>query len=200
MRAAGVETLFDIEALNVVGALEVCTKIPQGLRMARCLRQEAMHRQTRVAVLIDTPGFNLPFARQLKNAGLRVVYYVSPQIWAWRQGRVHKIARRVDKMLTLFPFEVPFYTGAGVDAEYVGHPLIDRLQHLPPPQQTLEESYRRELGERFAVVFNNQNRIAQISEMLQCMDQLTVITLMQANTGFIQNIEHTHQLRSDLCG
>ena len=63
------------------------------------------------------------------------MYYVSPQIWAWRQGRVHKIARRVDKMLTLFPFEVPFYTAAGVDAEYTGHPLLDRLQHLPSQEQ-----------------------------------------------------------------
>jgi lipid-A-disaccharide synthase len=135
MRAMGVETLFDVGTLNVVGAVEVLAKIPQGLRMARCLRTEAVRRGTRVAVLIDAPGFNLPLARQLKRAGLRVIYYVSPQIWAWRQGRVKKIARRVDKMLTLFPFEVPFYTAAGVAAEYVGHPLLDRLQHLPSPQQ-----------------------------------------------------------------
>jgi lipid-A-disaccharide synthase len=135
MRTAGVETLYDIEALNAVGAVEVLAKIPQGLRMAYHLRAEAACRATRVAVLIDAPGFNLPFARQLKNAGLCIVYYVSPQVWAWRQGRVKKIARRVDKMLTLFPFEVPFYTAAGVDAEYVGHPLLDRLRSLPAPEQ-----------------------------------------------------------------
>ncbi len=138
MRSAGMETLFDIEALSAVGAIEVCKKLPQGWRMMRRLRREALRRNTRVAVLIDAPVFNLPFARQLKKAGLRVVYYVSPQIWAWRQGRVKKIARRVDKMLTLFPFEVPFYTAAGVDAEYVGHPLIDRLHQLPSPLQAAE--------------------------------------------------------------
>ena len=131
LRAAGVETLFDIEALNVVGFVEVLAKVPSGLLMARRLLRAARERGTRVVVVIDAPGFNLPFARWAKQAGLRVIYYVSPQIWAWRQNRVHKVARRVEKMLTLFPFEVPFYAAAGVDAEYVGHPFLDRLPGLP---------------------------------------------------------------------
>ena len=135
LRAAGVETLFDIETLNVVGLVEVLAKVPSGLLMARRLLRAARERGTRVVVLIDAPGFNLPFARWAKQAGLRVVYYVSPQIWAWRQGRVHKVARRVDKMLTLFPFEVPFYAAAGVDAEYVGHPFLDCLPALPDRTQ-----------------------------------------------------------------
>lgn len=135
MRAAGVETMFDVRDLSAVGAVEVCAKIPRGLRMAYQLLQEARRRQTRVVVLVDTPGFNLPFAALAKRAGLRVVFYVSPQIWAWRRGRVKKIARRVDHMLTLFPFEVPFYTHAGVDARYVGHPLVDRVAALPSPEQ-----------------------------------------------------------------
>lgn len=135
MRAAGVETLFDVRDLNAVGAVEVLTKIPQGLHMACRLLREARRRQTQVVVLIDTPGFNLSFAALAKRIGLHVVYYVSPQIWAWRRGRVKKIARRVDHMLTLFPFEVPFYTNAGVDATYVGHPLVDRVAALPSPEQ-----------------------------------------------------------------
>lgn len=138
MRAAGVQTLFDIETLNAVGAIEVCAKIPQAIRMAQCLVQEAKRRGTRVVVLIDAPGFNLHLARRAKQAGLRVVYYVSPQIWAWRQGRVHKIARSVDSMLTLFPFEVPLYTAAGVEATYVGHPIVDRLQALPTAEQATQ--------------------------------------------------------------
>jgi len=89
-------------------------------------------------VLIDAPGFNLNFARLAKRAGLSVVYYISPQIWAWRQHRVKKVARYVDKMLTLFPFEVSFYTAAGVDAECVGHPLLDRLHCLPSPAQAAQ--------------------------------------------------------------
>ncbi len=139
MRAAQVETLFDIETLNAIGAIEIGTKIPQSLRMARRLLREARRRGTQVAVLIDSPGFNLPFAYLAKRAGLRVVYYVSPQIWAWRQGRVKKIARRVDLMLTLFPFEVPFYTAAGVKALYVGHPLVDRLCALPTAEQAAHD-------------------------------------------------------------
>ena len=135
LRAAGVETLFDIEALNVVGLVEVLAKVPSGLLMARRLLCVARERSARVVVLIDAPGFNLLFARWAKQAGLRVVYYVSPQIWAWRQNRVHKVARRVDKMLTLFPFEVPFYAAAGVDAEYVGHPFLDCLSGLPDRSQ-----------------------------------------------------------------
>jgi lipid-A-disaccharide synthase len=135
MRAAGVETLFDVQALNVVGVVEILAKVPSGLRIAYQLLRTAARRGTQVVVLIDAPGFNLTFARLAKRAGLSVVYYISPQIWAWRQGRVKRVARYVDKMLTLFPFEVPFYTAAGVDAEYVGHPLLDRLHHLPAPTQ-----------------------------------------------------------------
>jgi len=135
MRAAGVETLFDVQALNVVGVVEILAKIPAGLRMAYRLLREAVRRGTHVVVLIDAPGFNLTFARFAKRAGLSVVYYISPQIWAWGQHRVKRVARSVDKMLTLFPFEVPFYTAAGVDAEYVGHPLLDHLHHLPSATQ-----------------------------------------------------------------
>ena len=138
MRAAGVDTLFDIQALNVVGVAEILAKVPSGWRMAYRLRREAARRGTRVVVLIDAPGFNLNFARLAKHAGLSVVYYISPQIWAWRQHRVKRVARYVDKMLTLFPFEVPLYTAAGVDAEYVGHPLLDCVDFLPTPAQAAQ--------------------------------------------------------------
>ena len=138
MRAAGVETLFDVQTLNVVGVVEVLAKVSAGLRMAHRLLRAAVCRGTRVVVLIDAPGFNLHLARLAKRAGLSVVYYVSPQIWAWRQQRVKRVARYVDKMLTLFPFEVPLYTAAGVDAEYVGHPLLDHLHCLPAPAQAAQ--------------------------------------------------------------
>ena len=138
MRAAGVETLFDVRALNVVGVVEILAKVPAGLRMAQHLLRAAACRGTRVVVLIDAPGFNLTLARLAKRAGLSVVYYISPQIWAWRPHRVKKVARYVDKMLTLFPFEVPLYTAAGVDTECVGHPLLDALHGLPAPAQAAQ--------------------------------------------------------------
>jgi len=138
MRAAGVETLFDVQALNVVGVVEILAKVPASLRMAYRLLREAARRGTRTVVLIDAPGFNLHFARLAKRAGLSVVYYISPQIWAWRPHRVKRVARYVDKMLTLFPFEVPLYTAAGVDAECVGHPLLDHMHDLPTPAQAAQ--------------------------------------------------------------
>lgn len=135
MRAAGVETLYDIAALNVVGAVEILSRLPAAWCMARALLREIRQRHTRLAVLIDAPGFNIFFARWARQAGVQVVYYISPQIWAWRPSRVHKMARRVSKVLTLFPFEVPLYTAAGVEAEYVGHPLLEQVATLPSPEQ-----------------------------------------------------------------
>jgi lipid-A-disaccharide synthase len=184
MRAAGVETLFDVCDLNAVGAVEVLTKIPQSLRMACQLIREARRRQTRVVVLIDTPGFNLPFAALAKRAGLCVVFYVSPQIWAWRQGRVKKIARRVDHMLTLFPFEVPFYTHAGVDAQYVGHPLVDRVAALPSPEQAAMQ-----LGldpSRPTVGLLPGSRSQEIRRLLPPM--LDTLTLMQQQVETLQAV------------
>jgi lipid-A-disaccharide synthase len=133
-----VQTVFDVERLNAVGVVEICAKIPSALHMAQHLLQEAAARGTRVVVLIDAPVFNLYFARRAKQAGLRVIYYVSPQIWAWWPSRVKKIARCVDVMLTLFPFEVPLYTAAGVEAAYVGHPVVDRVHALPTAAQAAQ--------------------------------------------------------------
>jgi lipid-A-disaccharide synthase len=138
MRQAGVETLFDIEMLGIVGIVGYVAGIPRAQYIMWRLAMEARRRGTRVAVLIDAPAFNLYFARRLKRMGLRTIGYVSPQIWAWRPGRVKRIARRIDKMLTLFPFEVPLYAAAGVEAEYVGHPLMDQVQHLPPLQHSAQ--------------------------------------------------------------
>ncbi len=135
MRAAGVQTLYDLEVLNTIGLVEVMTKILSGVRLARRLVREALRRGTRVVVLIDAPVFNVFLARQAKRVGLRVIYYISPQVWAWRRGRITKIARRVDTMLTLFPFEVPMYAAAGVHAAYVGHPVVDRVRAIPATPQ-----------------------------------------------------------------
>jgi lipid-A-disaccharide synthase len=135
MRAAGVQTVFDVERLNAVGVVEICAKIPSAMHMAHRLLQEAATRGTRVVVLIDAPVFNLYLAQRAKRAGLHVIYYVSPQIWAWWPSRVKTMARCIDVMLTLFPFEVPLYTAAGVEAVYVGHPVVDRVQALPTAVQ-----------------------------------------------------------------
>ena len=126
MREAGQEG-FDVGDLAVVGVAEVVGKLPAILRRFKELKEILDRERIDGVILIDYPDFNLRFAKEAKKRGIPVIYYISPQVWAWRKGRVKKIARLVDKMLVVFPFEVPIYEEAGVDVEFVGHPLLDRV-------------------------------------------------------------------------
>jgi lipid-A-disaccharide synthase len=140
LRAAGLEALHQTEELSVMGISEVIPKIPRVLAILGDLAGAAAERRPRVALLVDSPDFNLRLAARLKRLGVKVVYYVSPMIWAWRPGRVRKIARVVDRMLCILPFEERFYRGSGVSTRFVGHPLVER----PPPEPP--ERYRLALG------------------------------------------------------
>lgn len=122
MRKEGLVGL-DSKAVSVVGLVEVAEKFPAILRAYRTLKAQLMAGSFDAVVLIDLPDFNMHLARVAKRLGLPVIYYISPQVWAWRSSRIKKIARVVDKMLVVFPFEVGLYKDAGVDVEYVGHPL-----------------------------------------------------------------------------
>lgn len=127
MREAGVTTLVDSADMAVVGLIEVVKHFD--VISAAFLKLKRILRSTPPAllILIDYPGFNLRLAHIAKKAGVKVLYYISPQIWAWRRGRVHKIARLVDHMAVILPFEVPFYQQAEVPVTFVGHPLIDMV-------------------------------------------------------------------------
>ena len=125
MRDVGFETVIDAHKISVVGLAEVVTHLPRIYGEFRRLVREAKARRPDAAILIDFPDFNLRLARELHKLGIPVVYYVSPQLWAWRQGRVKQIKEYVRKMLVIFPFESEFYRKHGVEAEYVGHPLAD---------------------------------------------------------------------------
>lgn len=135
MRAAGVDTIVDNAELAVVGVYEILTHlgviIDAFLRMKRILKSDPPD----LLVLIDYPEFNLKLAKVARRAGVKVCYYISPQIWAWRSGRVRKIARLVDRMLVVFPFEEEFYREAGVPCEFVGHPLLDAVNDMPPKEE-----------------------------------------------------------------
>ncbi len=124
MRAAGLEGL-DSRDVSVVGIAEVVEKFPQIVRSFRTLKRLLDKERFDCVVLIDFPDFNLRFAKEAGKRGVPVIYYISPQVWAWRRGRIRKIARLVDRMLVVFPFELELYRDAGVDVEYVGHPLGD---------------------------------------------------------------------------
>ena len=135
MRAAGCDLVVNAHDIAVVGLAEVVGHLPRIYGLFRNVVREAARRRPDIAVLIDFPDFNLRLARQLHRRGIPVVYYVSPQLWAWRQSRVELIRRYVRKMLVIFPFEQKFYAEHGITAEFVGHPLAD----LPAPAITREQ-------------------------------------------------------------
>ncbi len=140
LRAAGLEALAPAEDISVMGIAEVLPRLPRILGILRALAAAAARRRPKAALLVDLPDFNLRLAAKLKRLGVPVVYYVSPTIWAWRQGRARKIAKVVDRMLCILPFEERFYEGTGVSARFVGHPFAER----PPPAEP--GAYRAGLG------------------------------------------------------
>ena len=129
MRAAGSDTVIDAKDLAVVGITEILSHLPKILRLYKTLIREADRRRPDLAIVIDSPAFNWRVARQMKRRGIPTVYYVAPQFWAWRQGRVRLLRDYIDKALVIFPFEEKFYRERGVDATFVGHPLAQ----LPYP-------------------------------------------------------------------
>ena len=140
LRAAGLEALAPAEDISVMGLAEVLPRIPRILGILRALARAAAERRPKAALLVDLPDFNLRLAAKLKKLGIPVVYYVSPTIWAWRRGRARKIAKVVDRMLCILPFEERFYDGTGVSASFVGHPFAER------PAPAAPAAYRAELG------------------------------------------------------
>jgi lipid-A-disaccharide synthase len=125
MAAAGVELLADYHEVAVVGIAEVLHKIPSVIRVQNMLAREAVRRKASLAILVDSPGTHLGVARRLKNHGIPVGYFIGPQVWAWRSGRVRIVKRRVKHMVVIFPFEETIYRDAGVPVDFVGHPLAD---------------------------------------------------------------------------
>jgi len=134
MRAAGCDSIVDTKDLAVVGITEILSHLPKILGLYRNLIREADRRKPDLAIVIDSPAFNWRVARQMKRRGIPTVYYVAPQFWAWRQGRVRLLRDYIDKALVIFPFEEKFYRDRGVDATFVGHPLAE----LPAPAITRE--------------------------------------------------------------
>lgn len=144
MRAAGCDTIIDAKDLAVVGITEIIGHLPKILGLYKNLIREADRRKADLAIVIDSPAFNWRVARQMKKRGVPTVYYVAPQFWAWRQGRVRLIRRYIDKALVIFPFEEKFYRDRGVDATFVGHPLAE----LPRPTISRED-YAEQYGKEF---------------------------------------------------
>lgn len=139
LKSTGTEILLEANRLSVVGITEALSKIPTVWTALKELRHWMERERPDLIVLIDFPEFNLRLAKIAYRLGIPVVYYISPQIWAWRRGRVKRIAKYVRKMIVFLPFEVPFYRNEGVDVSWVGHPLLDIVK----PSLPQEEAFRK---------------------------------------------------------
>ncbi|MGH7494191.1 MAG: lipid-A-disaccharide synthase [bacterium] len=127
MAAAGMELLFHIRDMAVVGFTEVIRHIPFLRRVMRTLEIEVERQRPDVAILIDYPGFNLRLAERLHSRGVKILYYIAPQVWAWGAGRIPKMTQLIDEMAVVFPFEVDLFQNAGLPTTFVGHPLLEGL-------------------------------------------------------------------------
>src|SRR5512143_4042081 len=135
MQAAGMNLVYHVRELSFMGFFEVVQHLPLIRSVERTLEALLKARRPDLVLLIDYPGFNLRFAKKAHALGIKTVYYISPQVWAWNRGRVAKMKGIIDKMLVVFPFEVEIYRNAGIDVEFVGHPLLEVLER---PQEKPE--------------------------------------------------------------
>jgi len=215
MRNAGCELLADAREIAEVGIVEVIRHIPIIYRRFRQVVREARQRRPDAAVLIDFPDFNLRLARELHRLRVPVVYYVSPQLWAWKQRRVERVRRYVRQMVVIFPFEEKFYRECGVAATFVGHPLADR----PQPAISREEfagAYQLDPGRQWIALLPGSRRaeVSRIFPVLLAAAQLLgpdyVYTVPVASTlnpawmaSFLRRYPHlpitlTHDARATL--
>lgn len=139
MRAAGVEIVIDLHQVALIGISEVIAGLPKAYRAMQDLVAEAARKRPAAAILIDSPSLNLGLAKRLKKHNIPIIYFVSPQIWAWKKWRIRKIKASVDRMLCLFDFETEIYEKAGVPVECVGHPLLD----MAAVRQSREDFFSR---------------------------------------------------------
>ncbi len=169
MRAAGCDTVVDAARLSVVGISEIVSHLPRIYGDFRKLIKAAEERRPDAAIVIDSPAFNFRVAREMHRRGVPVIYYVCPQLWAWRERRVERFHKWVRKALVIFPFEEKWYRERGVDAEYVGHPLVD----APPPEMT-----RQQFALEYGLDFDRQ-WIALLPGSRQKEVRMILPTLMQ---------------------
>jgi len=182
LAAAGGQLLEDYRGLAVTGLTEAVAKIPRSLALLRRLAASAREARPDALVVIDFPDFNLPLARRVKKLGVPVVYYVSPQVWAWRRGRVKTIRAVADRVLVIFPFEEAVYREAGVPVEFVGHPLVDLAVPSAP-----RDVFLRRLGlapEAPTVAVLPGSRPNELARILP--DLVAAATRIRARVGGVQ--------------
>ncbi len=164
MRAEGVALLADAADMAVVGLTEVILKLGAILRVMHRLKASLAGERPDLVILIDYPDFNLPLARAARKRGIKVLYYISPQVWAWRKGRIETIRKSVDRMAVILPFEEQFYREAGVDVTFVGHPLLDVVRKKYPRMEALKRFNLR--GDAITVGILPGSRRSEVARLL----------------------------------
>lgn len=177
MKEAGCELLKDFKELAFMGFYEVVKNLPAILKNFSLVKEQIRFFQPEVVVLVDYPGFNLRLLPWLKKQGYKVVYYIAPQAWAWKEGRVKKMAQYIDRLLVILPFELEFFRMRGVNATFVGHPLLQVI----PAQKARAVSYNIALlpGSR------KQEIAAILPQMLQVIDSFPNYTFTIAGLGYL---------------
>jgi lipid-A-disaccharide synthase len=184
LQEAGVQLLWDAGEVAVVGFLEVAWQLATITRAFRLAVHTLRTWQPHLLILIDYPEFNLLVARKAKRLGIPVMYYISPQVWAWRSGRVKTIRRCVDRMVVLFPFEETLYREAGVPVSFVGHPFLD----------TVAARNRGELGRRLGLSLGGQPLLGLLPGSRQNEVRALLPVMLEAASSFAQRMPHANFL------
>ena len=163
MKEAGAHLIVDNSELDIIGFTEIISKLPLIRRAYKAIKQHILSTRPELVILVDYPGFNLKMARLAKKAGCKVLYYVSPQIWAWRYQRIKKIKRYVDHMAVLFPFEKTLYDKESIPATYVGHPLARQVEI------TLSTLKEKETNKQPSIALLPGSRKKEIKQLLPLM-------------------------------
>jgi len=156
----GMRLVHHAREMGIVGFFNVLRHLRMFRRIFDETAAEIARQKPDAVLLVDYPGFNLRMARRCKELGIRVVYYISPQLWAWKKGRVKQVAKYVDRMIVIFPFEETFYREHGIEAAYVGHPLIEEIGHIARPP-------KRDETVRIALLPGSRN--AEVKSLLPAM-------------------------------
>ncbi len=191
---AGVKTLQNIKNMAFLGFVEVVKHLPFILKVEKVILDFVKLNKIKLAILIDYPGFNLRIAKKLNKLGVKVVYYISPQIWAWHQSRIKKIKTSVDQMLVVFPFEEKFYIDGNVPVEYVGHPLVERIEQF---NFKLKNEFFKELGiekEIFLILPGSRKHEIEkhLPELIKSADIISCKNNLQTIVACSENLDEEY--------
>ena len=184
MKAAGVDLLHHVREMSFLGFSEIIKHLPFIRRVLNELTDWIEINRPSAVVLIDYPGFNLKLARIAKKLGCKVIYYISPQIWAWGKNRIKKIARFVDLMIVVFPFEEKLYKDYGINVEFVGHPMLEGLDNTSTKEEFYKE-HKLDEGKTLIGLLPG-SRLQEVERLYPTM--LEAVEIMRSNSAELQSV------------